>query len=391
MSEVFSSWLKSFEIMTGSLLFSSKNVYARCRSRATLSSPSGILIFWFIRRNRPYSTEDSLCFNDFMRTFLNSGKFIIDCYGKHRASTKVENTFHQNGVSVGDEVETSDQSAERIGCKQTESEKSSTSECEYSSQVNIRLDQPSSNDSRLGKLGLALLATKEGSLIGSLSLVCSWTNGGGWMSSVLGSSVSFVTSLSFSTPRGEIVVHCNTPHYEFVIALASFFLGFGMVIACKGTELEGWLELPKSSNLVQRLVNKLGVVSLWRNFQLAASEFVGNVGILSKEKRKTFPASEFNGQRSSNNTCYPLIHHLVHLIVMLILERSGNLLHIVKEYKDEELEKRSIPYSLHESLSTTSGTWNLRHLDRLNSKNCKKYRVGVVPRSHGEDIDEGVL
>ncbi|GKD84435.1 hypothetical protein Tco_1355589, partial [Tanacetum coccineum] len=34
---------------------------------------------------------------------------------------------------------------------------------------------------------------------------------------------------------------------------------------------------------------------------------------------------------------------------------------------------------------------NLRHLDRLNSKNCKKYRVGEVPKSHGEDIDEGVL
>ncbi|GJU71481.1 hypothetical protein Tco_1262886 [Tanacetum coccineum] len=33
----------------------------------------------------------------------------------------------------------------------------------------------------------------------------------------------------------------------------------------------------------------------------------------------------------------------------------------------------------------------LRHLDRLNPKNCKKYRVGGVPISHGEDIDEGVL
>ncbi|GJQ97896.1 hypothetical protein Tco_0009035 [Tanacetum coccineum] len=30
-------------------------------------------------------------------------------------------------------------------------------------------------------------------------------------------------------------------------------------------------------------------------------------------------------------------------------------------------------------------------IERWNSKNCKKYRVGVVPRSHGEDIDEGVL
>ncbi|GKE99792.1 hypothetical protein Tco_0023143, partial [Tanacetum coccineum] len=34
---------------------------------------------------------------------------------------------------------------------------------------------------------------------------------------------------------------------------------------------------------------------------------------------------------------------------------------------------------------------NLRHLDRLNSKNCKKYQVGEVLKSHGEDIDEGVL
>ncbi|GJY11167.1 hypothetical protein Tco_0379352 [Tanacetum coccineum] len=32
-----------------------------------------------------------------------------------------------------------------------------------------------------------------------------------------------------------------------------------------------------------------------------------------------------------------------------------------------------------------------KHLNRLNSKNCKKYRVGGVPKSHGEDIDEEVL
>ncbi|GJZ18071.1 hypothetical protein Tco_0554194, partial [Tanacetum coccineum] len=51
---------------------------------------------------------------------------------------------------------------------------------------------------------------KEGSSIGSLSLVCSWTNGGGWMSSVLGSSVSFVASLSFSTTGDGI----GGPSYE---------------------------------------------------------------------------------------------------------------------------------------------------------------------------------
>ncbi|GKG50360.1 hypothetical protein Tco_0521460, partial [Tanacetum coccineum] len=28
---------------------------------------------------------------------------------------------------------------------------------------------------------------------------------------------------------------------------------------------------------------------------------------------------------------------------------------------------------------------------RFSSKSCKKYRVGGVPKSHGEDIDEGVL
>ncbi|GKD82790.1 hypothetical protein Tco_1349629 [Tanacetum coccineum] len=96
---------------------------------------------------------------------------------------------------------------------------------------------------------------KEGSSIGSFSLVCSWTIGG-WMSSVLGSSVSFVTSPSFSTTGGGI----GGPSYEtplrVVIALASF-LGFGMVLLGKELELEGWLVLPKSSNLVQRLVNKL--------------------------------------------------------------------------------------------------------------------------------------
>ncbi|GKG25866.1 hypothetical protein Tco_0399012, partial [Tanacetum coccineum] len=65
------------------------------------------------------------------------------------------------------------------------------------------------------------------------------TTGGGWMSSVLGSSVSFVTSLSFSTTGGGI----GGPLYEtplrVVIALVSF-LGFGMVLLGKELELEGW-------------------------------------------------------------------------------------------------------------------------------------------------------
>ncbi|GKB67553.1 hypothetical protein Tco_0928965 [Tanacetum coccineum] len=59
------------------------------------------------------------------------------------------------------------------------------------------------------------------------------------MSSVLGSSVSFVTSGSFSTTGGEI----GGPSYEaplrMVIALASF-LGFGMVLLGNELELEAW-------------------------------------------------------------------------------------------------------------------------------------------------------
>ncbi|GKG14572.1 hypothetical protein Tco_0354172, partial [Tanacetum coccineum] len=87
---------------------------------------------------------------------------------------------------------------------------------------------------------LALLAMKEGSSIGSLSLVCSWTNGGGWMSSVLGSSVSFVTSISFSTTGGGIGGSLYETPLRVVIALASF-LGFGMVLLGKEFELEVWL------------------------------------------------------------------------------------------------------------------------------------------------------
>ncbi|GJS31774.1 hypothetical protein Tco_1466626 [Tanacetum coccineum] len=109
-------------------------------------------------------------------------------------------------------------------------------------------------DSAVSYLGmcLALLATKEGSSIGSL--VCSWTNGGGWMSSVLGSSVSFVTSLSFSTTGGGI----GGPSYEtskVVIALASFLgvwngiarLGFfgGNYQQLRFVEIVGMLVLEK--------------------------------------------------------------------------------------------------------------------------------------------------
>ncbi|GKG17839.1 hypothetical protein Tco_0372137 [Tanacetum coccineum] len=83
-----------------------------------------------------------------------------------------------------------------------------------------------------------MLATKEGSSIGSLSLVCSWTNGGAWMSSVLGSSVSFVALLSFSTIGGGIGVPSYETPLQVVIALASF-LGFGMVLLGKEHEVEG--------------------------------------------------------------------------------------------------------------------------------------------------------
>ncbi|GJX16485.1 hypothetical protein Tco_0217317 [Tanacetum coccineum] len=83
-------------------------------------------------------------------------------------------------------------------------------------------------------------------IVGSLSLVCSWTNGGGWMSLVLGSSVSFVTSISFSTTGGGI----GGPSYEIplrvVIALASF-IGFRMVLLGKELQLEAWLDSSEGS------------------------------------------------------------------------------------------------------------------------------------------------
>ncbi|GKG09172.1 hypothetical protein Tco_0337918, partial [Tanacetum coccineum] len=65
--------------------------------------------------------------------------------------------------------------------------------------------------------------------------------------------------------RCSVAPYPLSPHFPFppyeiplrvIIALASF-LGFGMVLLGKELELEGWLVLPKSSNLVQRLVNKL--------------------------------------------------------------------------------------------------------------------------------------
>nr|GFB93217.1 hypothetical protein [Tanacetum cinerariifolium] len=66
-----------------------------------------------------------------------------------------------------------------------------------------------------------------------------WTDGG-WMSSVLGSSVSLVASGSFSTPGGGI----GGPSYEIpllvVISLASF-LGFEMVLLGRELKLEAWL------------------------------------------------------------------------------------------------------------------------------------------------------
>ncbi|GKG50027.1 hypothetical protein Tco_0518801, partial [Tanacetum coccineum] len=77
---------------------------------------------------------------------------------------------------------------------------------------------------------------KEGSSIGSLSLVCSLTNGG-WTSLVLGSSVSFVTSLSFSTTGGRIGGSSYLTPLRVVISLASF-LEFGMVLLGNELELE---------------------------------------------------------------------------------------------------------------------------------------------------------
>nr|GFB38477.1 hypothetical protein [Tanacetum cinerariifolium] len=63
---------------------------------------------------------------------------------------------------------------------------------------------------------------------------------GGWMFLVLGSSVSFVASGSFSTTGGGI----EGPSYEIplrvVMALASF-LGFGMVLLGRELELEALL------------------------------------------------------------------------------------------------------------------------------------------------------
>ncbi|GJS60757.1 hypothetical protein Tco_0655541 [Tanacetum coccineum] len=74
------------------------------------------------------------------------------------------------------------------------------------------------------------------------------------------------------------------------------------------------------------------------------------------------------------------------LFVFLFCRREAAICCISKELlEDEELERGASVLTL-ESLARL-----LEHLDRLNSKNCKKYRVGGVPKSHGEDIDEGVL
>ncbi|GKF41280.1 hypothetical protein Tco_0124622, partial [Tanacetum coccineum] len=61
----------------------------------------------------------------------------------------------------------------------------------------------------------------------------------GWMSSVLGSSVSFVTSGSFSTTGGGIGDLSYETPLRMVIALASF-LGFGMVLL--GNLKLGWYD-----------------------------------------------------------------------------------------------------------------------------------------------------
>ncbi|GJX19057.1 retrovirus-related pol polyprotein from transposon TNT 1-94 [Tanacetum coccineum] len=68
-----------------------------------------------------------------------------------------------------------------------------------------------------GKLGLALLAKKEGSSIGSLSLGCSWTNGGGW--DCLRCSVASIplspSPFLFPHRRCELEVHRMRRHYEW--------------------------------------------------------------------------------------------------------------------------------------------------------------------------------
>ncbi|GJT86458.1 hypothetical protein Tco_1068175 [Tanacetum coccineum] len=98
------------------------------------------------------------------------------------------------------------------------------------------------------KRSLALLATKDGLQIGSLvfglflelnpSLPS--TNGGGWMSSELGSSVSFVTSLSFFRTTGgrnwrSIVL--QRPPLRRGNCLVFAFPRIGMVLLVKELEL----------------------------------------------------------------------------------------------------------------------------------------------------------
>ncbi|GJW61651.1 hypothetical protein Tco_0110986 [Tanacetum coccineum] len=103
--------------------------------------------------------------------------------------------------------------------------------------------------------GLALLATKEGSLIGSLSLVCLLGPLERFdVFGLLGIPVSFVPHFSFSTTvrcRNRGPSSKRTP--SSVIALASF-LGFGMVLLGKRTwELEGLVAIGlKSSKLVAK-------------------------------------------------------------------------------------------------------------------------------------------
>ncbi|GJV02772.1 retrovirus-related pol polyprotein from transposon TNT 1-94 [Tanacetum coccineum] len=64
-------------------------------------------------------------------------------------------------------------------------------------------------------------SSKEGSLMVLCFGYVSWTNGGGWMSSVLGSSVSFVTSGSFSTTGGGIGGPSNCKTYQVDVILRS--------------------------------------------------------------------------------------------------------------------------------------------------------------------------
>ncbi|GJU70836.1 hypothetical protein Tco_1262241 [Tanacetum coccineum] len=112
----------------------------------------------------------------------------------------------------------------------------------------------------MGKANLVWLCwqTKEGSSL----VLCLWYVHGPLekVGCLRGLVAPFLCHLTFPFPPPAVVleVHRMKPPLRVVLALASF-LGFGMVLLGKELKFEAWLELPKSSNLVQRLVNKLNL------------------------------------------------------------------------------------------------------------------------------------